>query len=114
MQEFRKAFGASDQTSSGVPSTQTPSLFGIPTTTQQPKTGSIFGGTSGAVGTTASQTAMDQSGAIGPQRPARSIFTRDSVFGKPQPAAGTGVSTSDSASAFGPSRCLVATVLLSI
>ena len=128
MQDYQlnsKTGGASGQTSSGAPSTQTPTLFGVPITTQQPKTGSIFGGgTSGAFGTTTGQPAMGPFGAVGPQQSATGTGIDMDNFTRGQPDAGTGTGPSGSATSgllkhattFGsifsqPSRCLVTNYL---
>ncbi|KAI9574825.1 nucleoporin autopeptidase-domain-containing protein [Boletus coccyginus] len=77
-QQNRKTAGAFSQTSFGTPNTQTTNLFGAPTTTQQPATGSIFGGgTTGAFGTTTTTGAL---GAFG-QQPTTGTSTGTSIFG---------------------------------
>ncbi|KAH0839780.1 nucleoporin autopeptidase-domain-containing protein [Lanmaoa asiatica] len=127
-QQNRKTAGAFGQTSFGAPATQTTSLFGAPTTSQQPATGSIFGGaTTGAFGTSTTQPATGAFTAFGQQQPATgtsagtgvfgggSAFGQQqqqqqqhpsafSAFGQPQqqqPAAGTGTSIFGGTSAFG-------------
>ncbi|KAF8559141.1 hypothetical protein OG21DRAFT_1503602 [Imleria badia] len=81
-QQNRKTAGAFGQTAFGAPAAQTTSLFGAPTTTQQPTTGSIFGGgTTGAFGTTTTQPATGAFGAFGQQQPATGTSTGTSIFG---------------------------------
>ena len=80
-QQNRKTAGAFGQTSYGAPAAQTTSLFGAQATTQQPTTGSIFGGgTTGAFGTT-TQPSAGAFGAFGQQQPATGASTGTSIFG---------------------------------
>ncbi|KAF8546793.1 hypothetical protein OG21DRAFT_1527598 [Imleria badia] len=93
-----KTVGASTHMSSGSPAVQRTSLLGIPTVTQQPTAGSIFGGRmAAAFGTTTSRPAMDQFGPIWNQQSTTDSGTASSTLEKPQPqqpAAGTGTSYS--------------------
>ncbi|KAG8218498.1 nucleoporin autopeptidase-domain-containing protein [Butyriboletus roseoflavus] len=89
-QQNRKTAGAFGQTSFGTPATQAPSLFGAPTTTQQPTTGSIFGGaTTGSFATNTTQPATGAFGTFGQQQPTAgtstgTAFPTGSAFAQPQ------------------------------
>ena len=87
---------------------QTSSLFGTPTTTQQPRTGSTFGGsTTSAIGTTTNQPALGPFGAIWPGTSASTPGSAN-AFGQPK-------HVTEFRSTFGQSSwCLVTIALLSI
>lgn len=82
-QQNRKTAGAFGQTSFGAPTAQSTNLFGAPTTTQQPTSGSIFGGgTTGTFGTTTTtQPATGAFGAFGQQQPTTGTSAGTNIFG---------------------------------